>query len=192
MSDGTPIDDNSAAPRVGRKVKSVLDTLSDHGNQHLIEVECDLEQTVFLMSTAIEKLGASFIALHANVLLQQETVNFLLAGGEPTQEIKDKFAENHASIESHVFAAVTGLQFHDLTSQLIFRTVKRVTGFREMLSSMEKSGGADRLPNCEINEIVMLLGEINKSIEEQSKTLDKTLAKAVSQTHMESGDIELF
>ena len=55
--DNLPDMPTSAPSPVGRKVKNVLTTLSDHGSQHLSEVETDLEQTVFLMSSAIEKLG---------------------------------------------------------------------------------------------------------------------------------------
>jgi hypothetical protein len=189
--DNLPDMSTSAPSPVGRKVKNVLTTLSDHGSQHLSEVETDLEQTVFLMSSAIEKLGQSFMAIHAAVMLQKETVDFLMAGNPPTPELEKKFKETHDAIGANVSEAVTGLQFQDMTSQLIFRTVNRVSGFREMLNNMESSGGA-KLPAAHLSEIVDLLGEINKAIKEQSKSLDKRLIKAVSQTNMSSGDIELF
>lgn len=186
-------DENKPAPLppVGRKLKNIFSTLSDHGNQHLSEVETDLEQTVQLMGTAIVKLGESFMAIHAAVMKQRETIDFLMGGGTLTEEMKTTFNEAHEAINSNVSAAVTGLQFQDLTSQLIFRTVRRVTGFRDMLSDVDVTN-AEKLSDTHLDEIVTLLTEINKAIEEQSKSLDKRLWKAVSQTEMSSGDVELF
>ncbi|MGZ3159248.1 MAG: chemotaxis protein, partial [Burkholderiaceae bacterium] len=97
----------------------------------------------------------------------------------------------HNEIGQHVNAAVTGLQFQDMTSQLIGRTVRRVTGVREVLTLVGQSSSGV-MPESDAEEIVAFLNDINKVMEEHSTKLESVLWKAVRQTHMESGDVELF
>lgn len=176
---------------LGSQLKRLLSGLSDHGHQHLTEVETDLVQTTFLLSEAIEKLGASFLAIHEVVLAQQATIDTLLQGEPATPEVGDKLRAMQTEIGLHVNAAVTGLQFQDMTSQLIGRTVRRVAGLRDVLGAVGHSG-SEMLPDSDTEEIVDLLNGINKAIEDKSTQLESVLWKAVSQTHMDSGDIELF
>jgi hypothetical protein len=176
---------------LGSQVKRLLASLSDHGNQHLTEVETDLVQTTYLLSEAIEKLGSSFMAIHEGVSAQQSMLDLLLSGATATPEIEAKLKDLQGDVARNINAAVTGLQFQDMTSQLIGRTVRRIAGLREVLGVVG-SGGAVMLPNSEPDEIVALLNDINKTLEDQSTKLESILWKAVSQTHMESGDIELF
>ena len=42
---------------LGSRVKELLAGVSDHGVDHLLEVETDLVQTTLLLAEAIEKLG---------------------------------------------------------------------------------------------------------------------------------------
>lgn len=176
---------------LGSEVKQLLSGVSDHGAQHLNEVETDLAQTSFLLGEAIEKLGASFMAIHAAVSAQQDMVDSLLAGAAPAPEIVAKLQAMQGEIGRHVNAAVTGLQFQDMTSQLIDRTVKRVVGFRDVLGSLGASGSGVQ-PETDAEQIIDLLKNINELLQEQSTKLESVSWKAVSQTHMESGDIELF
>jgi len=69
--------------------------------------------------------------------------------------------------------------------------VRRIAGLRDVLGAVGSSS-AVMLPESEQEEIVTVLGDINKALEEQSAKLESVLWKAVNQTHMESGDIELF
>lgn len=176
---------------LGSEVKHLLSNLSDHGTQHLTEIETDLVQTSFLLGEAIEKLGASFMAIHEAITAQQESIDLLLSGAKPTPDITEKLRAKHEEIGQHVNAAVTGLQFQDMTSQLIGRTVKRVTGLREVLGGIGSSSSG-MLPESNLEEVITALGNMNKVLEEQSVKLESALWKAVCQTHMESGDIELF
>jgi hypothetical protein len=176
---------------LGSQVKRLLTSLSDHGNQHLTEVETDLVQTTYLLSEAIEKLGASFMAIHEGISAQKELVDLLLAGAAATPESQERIKVLQEEVAQNVNTAVTGLQFQDMTSQLIGRTVRRIAGLRDVLGAVGSSG-AQMLPDCETDEAVAVLSEISKALEEQSAKLESVLWKAVSQTHMESGDIELF
>ena len=176
---------------LGPEVKRLLSGVSDHSNQHLTEVETDLVQTTFLLSEAIEKLGASFMAIHEAVTAQQDAVNTLLNGAAASPENAERLKEIHDEIGKHVNAAVTGLQFQDMTSQLIGRTVRRVTGLREVLSALG-SGSAGVVPDADSEELAEVLNNLNSIIESQTEKLESVMWKPVQQTHMESGDIELF
>lgn len=176
---------------LGSQIKHLLSNLSDHGTQHLTEAETDLVQTSFLLGEAVEKLGASFMAIHAAVTAQQEAIDLLLAGAKPNAEIADNLKARQAEIGRHVNAAVTGLQFQDMTNQLINRTVRRITGLRDVLGDIGSSSSG-MLPESNPQQIIETLNDMNKGLEEQSIKLESALWKAVCQTHMESGDVELF
>jgi hypothetical protein len=176
---------------LGVQVKRLLSNLPEHGSRHLSEIETDLAQTSFLLNGAIEKLGASFIAIHAAMEAQQELVDALLSGTAPTPEMVEKLKAGRNEINLHVNAAVTGLQFQDMTSQLIGRTVTRVHGMLDVLDGIAASA-ADMPTESSTDGVVAVLDDVNKMLEERSETLDNALWKAVSQTHMDSGDVELF
>lgn len=67
----------------------------------------------------------------------------------------------------------------DMTSQLIERTLKRVTGLREFLGTLG-SHGAEMLPESDNEEIVALLGRVSMALAIQSLELRSVLRKAVS------------
>lgn len=176
---------------LGSHVKRLLSGVSDHGKKHLTEVETDLIQTELLLEEAIEKLTTSFMAIHSAVGARQETIDLLLAGGAPSAENSAHLAGMTDEIGTYVNSAITSLQFQDMTSQLIDRTLKRVTGLREFLGTLG-SHGADIMPDSGSEEIVDLLGKVSMALAIQSLELRSVLRKAVNQQHMESGDIELF
>jgi hypothetical protein len=168
-----------------------LSGLSGHGSQHLTEVETDLIQTNILLAEAIGKLGASFMAIHEVVTAQQQMVQAIVAKQGASAETVAALQLQSAQIDMHVNAAVTGLQFQDMTNQLIGRIVRRVSGFRDVLTTV--GAGSDGLPvELDEAELVALLEKIAETMRTQSSMLENELWKAVCQTHMESGDVELF
>ncbi|UTY58841.1 chemotaxis protein [Massilia sp. erpn] len=176
---------------LGSHVKRLLSGVSDHGRRHLTEVETDLIQTNLLLEEAIEKLSRNFMAIHDAVNAQQATIELLLQGGTPTPEDKQRLQDMNEQVSTYVNAAITSMQFQDMTSQLIDRTLKRVTGLREFLGTLG-AHGAEMLPESDNDEIVDLLGKVSMALAIQSLELRSVLRKAVSQKHLESGDIELF
>jgi hypothetical protein len=176
---------------LGSHVKRLLSGVSDHGKRHLTEVETDLIQTELLLEEAIDKLTASFMAIHAAVGARQDAINLLLAGDTLGDEERARLTRMADDIGDHVNAAITSMQFQDMTSQLIDRTLKRVTGLREFLGTLG-AHGADILPESGSEEIVDLLGKVSMALAIQSLELRSVLRKAVNQQHLESGDIELF
>src|SRR3954463_10537637 len=95
---------------LGTQVKRLLSGLVDHGSQHLAEVETDLVQTNVLLCEAIEKLGASFMAINEAIEAQQSAIELLLSGKAKTPETTQILRNTKAEIGLHVNAAVTGLQ----------------------------------------------------------------------------------
>jgi hypothetical protein len=176
---------------LGSHVKRLLSGVSDHGKKHLTEVETDLMQTELLLEEAIDKLTSSFLAIHHAVGARQGTIDLLLAGGSPSEDERARLGAMSGEIGAHVNSAITSMQFQDMTSQLIDRTLKRVTGLREFLGTLG-AHGADILPESGSDEIVDLLGKVSMALAIQSLELRSVLRKAVNQQHLESGDIELF
>ncbi len=176
---------------LGSHVKRLMSGVSEHGKKHLTEVETDLIQTELLLEEAIEKLTSSFMAIHANVVSQQDSINRLLKGEAVNDEERTRLASMADEIGAHVNVAVTSMQFQDMTAQLIDRSIKRVTGLREFLGTLGIHG-ADLVPESGNEEIVELLGKVSMALAIQSLELRSVLRKAVSQQHLESGDIELF
>lgn len=176
---------------LGSHVKRLMSGVSDHGKRHLTEVETDLIQTELLLEEAIEKLTANFIAINSAVGAQQETIRLLLDGGTPNEEQAARLAGMHGEVGVHVNAAITSMQFQDMTSQLLERTIKRVTGLREFLGTLGAHSAAMD-PESDSEQIAELLGQVSMALAIQSLELRSVLRKSVNQQHLESGDIELF
>lgn len=172
-------------------VQQLLSGVSDHGSAHLLEVETDLAQTALLLGQAIEKLGVSFLAMHDAVTKEQLEINLLIETGNVPAESIDKIREVQREIALHVNTAVTCLQFQDLTSQLISRTIQRCEGLREVLNLLDSETIVTGTDESSDNIEKILLHAIEK-LEKQSNDLQAVLRKAVNQRHLDSGDIELF
>lgn len=173
------------------ELRRLLTAVSDHGAHHLVEVESDLAQTTFLLSGAIEKLGDSFMAIHAAVADQQQQIEALLSVTDIPQETHKKIMGLREKIGAEVNAAVTSLQFQDMTSQLIARVIKRVDGLKESLSVLATHGegmGSEH----EHEEILNLLEEMSSSLSTRDDALKGGIIKSVAQQDMSSGEIEMF
>lgn len=176
---------------LGSHVKRLMSGVSDHGQKHLTEVETDLIQTRLLLEEAIDKLSFNFMAIHQAVAGEQPTIQKLLDGADITAEQRTQLEALPGQVGGYVNAAVVSLQFQDMTSQLIDRTLKRVTGLREFLGTLGEHG-AEMVPESDNEQIADLLGKVSMALAIQSLELRSVLRKAVHQQHMESGDIELF
>jgi hypothetical protein len=172
-------------------VKRLLSGVSDHGIRHLTEVETDLVQTALLLTEAIEKLGASFLEIHALASAQQETMNLLLAGGTPSEEQIAGIKSMQVEMDRQISTVITSLQFQDMTSQLLDRSQKRVTGLREFLATLGTHGAGLHM-GSDNDEMVELLKRISVALAIQSMELKSVLRKAVHQQHLEAGDVDLF
>jgi hypothetical protein len=173
------------------ELRKLLAAVSDHGKQHLIEVEADLLQTTYLLSEAIEKLSTSFTAVHEAVCEQQQVLDALVAKYAIEKPVLEKLETFKSKIGEEVNVAVTSLQFQDLTSQLIARTIKRVNGLKDLLHEVE-SHSNEMDPSHEHEEIVKFLEEISNSLKVGSHALSGGLRRSVGQKDMATGEIDLF
>jgi hypothetical protein len=172
------------------QVIHLLSGVSAHGDQHLAEVERDLVQMNVLLDEAIKKLCASFMAIHHTVDLQHEALNGLLADSMPTPEFAARFEALRGEIGQHVGAAVTGLQFQDMTSQLIGRMARHLAGMRDVFGALAINGSVSLDSGNEV--LGAVLDTISDRVTTRFSELEGVVRSTVNQRHMESGDIELF
>lgn len=176
---------------LAQSVANLLDGVSQQALTHLAEVETDLAQTALLLSEAIEKLGASFMAIHAAVSAQQELVALLPTAHQSEHQLPTALQEIQREIGRHVNAAVTGLQFQDMTNQLIDRSLSHVSGLRGLIDVLADSA-ADMGGRMDDGALAVQLRKTSDALELHKESTSAAQRKAVTQTHMESGDIELF
>lgn len=173
------------------ELRGLLSAVSEHGQQHLVEVEADLLQTTYLLMAAVDKLSASFMAIHAAVTEQQQALATVMAGHGLDPAQLAQLDAYKLIIGSKVDAAVSALQFQDLTSQLLTRTIQRVNGLKILLQELSAHGN-EAEPNQEHEEIAHFLAQLRENLHAGSHALSGGLRRSVDQQHMDSGDIELF
>lgn len=177
------------AETMNRQVLRLLAGMSGYGNRHLDEIETDLVQMNVLLDEAIHKLGASFMAIHAALGRQRTVLDAVLAGKVTTAECAPVFEGIQGEIDLHINAAVTGLQFQDLTSQLIGGMGRHLAELREVFEATLAGGFS---PEASHDETLALLDGIARRLAELGSGSADGAQKPVAQRHMESGDIELF
>ncbi len=172
-------------------IKNLLGAVSGQSIDHLAEVDTDLLQTSLLITEAIDKLAASFLAIHAAVTAQQSIIDAVLNDGRTHEAERAKIDALRTDIGGHVNAAITGLQFQDMTSQLIDRSRNRIRGLHESLTVL-RDCAVQISERGTLGELALQLDQTCEAVSRHSSSLDGALRKSVSQTHLESGDIELF
>ena len=180
----------SASEQLSAQVMDLLSGLSSHGDRHLAEVERDLVQMDGLLDEAIKKLCASFMAIHSAVGRQQQALDSLLKEGLNVSEYGARAEAIQGEINQHVGAAVTGLQFQDMTSQLIGRMVEHLTGLRDVFGALDAH--VPILPESSDEGLLKRLNDISERVGACCSERARGVRSTVKQRHMESGDIELF
>lgn len=173
------------------ELRSLLLAVSEHGKQHLVEVESDLEQITILLSGAIDKLSANFMAVHEAVSQQQQVLNSLMQTHHFKQEEVDLLEGLTRKTGDEVNSAVTAMQFQDMTSQLLTRTIKRVSGLRGLLQELAVHGN-EMEPTHEHAEIAKFLEDMSHTLNVGSHALAGGLRRSVDQKDMITGDVDLF
>lgn len=181
--------DMSPGEQMSVQVLDLLSGVSVHGDQHLAEVERDLVQMDVLLDEAVKKLCTSFMAIHHAVTRQQEVVDSMLSNNIPP-DYALRLEAIQSEINQHVGAAVTGLQFQDMTSQLIGRMVKHLTGLRDVFGELDMSLPAP--PESSNEDLLQKLNYISDRVCARCSEQSTGIRSTVNQHHMESGDIELF
>lgn len=173
------------------ELRTLLSAVSEHGDKHLMEVEADLQQIVFLLNEAIEKLVSSFSQVNALVEQQQALLVDLDAQGKLTMAEAASLNRYKLDIGNEINAVVTGMQFQDMTNQLLQRNINRVNGLKDLLQALAEHGhemDADK----EHEDISRFLEDIHHNLHTGSHALSGNLRKVVGQKDLTSGDIDLF
>lgn len=171
---------------MGAQLQELLTAISIHGNQHVLEIQHDLAQTNNLLEEAIRKLGESFLGIHQG-LASHRNVTADLGDGQSDEKLLTLQAE----ITQHINAAITGLQFQDMTSQLITKMTKHITELQDVFAVMDRP---DRQISAAADEadILSIVKAMNADLQRQRLIFDDVSRKKVTQQHLDSGDIELF
>jgi hypothetical protein len=157
----------------------LFSNLSNILNSHLLEAADDVCQTRLILNEAIIKLERSFYGIQ-DELAQQQCIS------EATgQDI------GLDRLTSHLHQAIIGLQFHDLTDQLLQRVNARFDGLREILTVMDYKKTMASSPE-QTEDFSLYLAEADEALIALSIKLQSALSKSLRQQHMGSGDVELF
>lgn len=131
--------------------------------QEQIEIACaDVVQTGQLLDDAIDQLNASFQALGEGLI-------------QPSP------ATDTSWLVPHVHSAITGLQFHDMTDQLLRRIKIRLQDVQEIVSN-----------SLVTNEHTTDWDKSMELLAEQRTAIQKQLRGSLRQTSLDTGDVELF
>ena len=179
-------------PQMSSEMKQLLSDVFTHANQHLTEVGGDLQQATSLLAEAIEKLNSNFTQMCETINAQQRIIETIAHRINLVGEESDALKANTMLINRHINAAVTNLQFQDMTDQLISRIVKRVEGLKLVLATLKVESLESVSSRRNSYRAAAELRRVDALLIQKSVELEKALWKAVCQTHMESGDVELF
>lgn len=172
------------------ELRKLLTVVTEHGNKHLVDVEADLKQAAFLLNEAIDKLGTSFLHLDQKIVEQKQMMD-----ASPSNANSESLASIQAEISAQIQQVVTNLQFQDMTNQIIDRSLKRVTGLKNVLDELGSHGdhaSADTLEH-EKEEIEAYVQSLEKSLNHGSDAITGGINnQSVGQKDMSSGSIELF
>jgi hypothetical protein len=173
-----------------QQLAQLLGGVVDSSMQHLREAGTDLDQTRLLLDEAVKRLTDCFFTLHAVIDAQQALVRQCADDtGEATAGAQ--LQQQAGVIARQIGAAITSLQFQDMTNQLLERAGRRLCGLRTMLG--DTAAVASALRSKEDGCVVhLLIDAVTARLARQSETLDDALFKSVRQEHLASGDIELF
>lgn len=158
----------------------LLRTVGTQSTKHLQAVEIDLQQINGLLHEAIAALVGHFTGLQDAVAQRRMLTDCLVSTGH-TEKDTSQLAAIDAVIAHHTQGAITALQFEDMARQLNESSVIRIAGLKQaLLDIMLADSGNSTIP------------AIEQQFQKQSESLDQTISKSVHQTHVKSGEIELF
>lgn len=147
----------------------LLHSQSELLRTHLTEASQELAQIKQILDQAIVKLDQSFHGIHYG-LEQKISPNLSL----------------EAPLNQHLNQAIIGLQFHDLTTQLLERSHSRLQVLKEIISHpvlLELNPDQDGLLD---------LQKIQISQQQLSEAMQASFKLSLLPEHMEIGDVELF
>lgn len=179
------IRDLAPGERMSNQAADLFAGVTAHGHQHLDEVARDLAQMEALLDAAIQKLTSAFMALYDAQVRQQAVFDLQAEEGRSAAECRAALQPLAREVERHITAAVTGLQFQDMASQLMSRMASHLGGVREIFGTLDTHAEA-----FAVHEPALI--PLNERLALHGATLAAHASRKVAQKGMDSGDIELF
>ena len=157
------------------QVIRLLSNLLKQVDHHVARAVADIDQTT-VVDEAINKLDRNFNDIYVAV---QDPV---ASSADPGRHQDAMLCVNNA---------IVALQFHDLTTQLLQRSLMRLQGMRNILSTIEDIKNAASTQQQDA-EWLMHLREADHTLLHLSDKLHQSFNQSLEQRHMECGDVELF
>ena len=188
------------AGETGRGFAVVADevrSLSNRSNQFSSEIRTHMD-SVYQSVHAAEQAINAMASRDMNFALQsktkvQETMGEIQELNNKMESTVGELSGIAGEVESNVRVAVTSLQFQDLATQLLSHINTRIGNMGAMVH------GIAEIPITELNtgmdtrsECIQRLQRFHQAIDQASEVIRKSKHNPVSQSQMESGDIELF
>jgi hypothetical protein len=160
-------------------------------DEYFTAVTKDLEQLYKLVGQAVEDLVVRAVHIGSLSRSQREVASAMAdaahaAASAELSELVAKQAELGGSLDRHVMAVVTSLQFGDLAQQLLGHIAKRVSALAEALQRIEQ---AERGCTCAAGDSASRAKALTSAVDSARSGL---ASKPVVQQGMQSGDVELF
>ncbi len=173
------------------ELKQLLVSLGGWGEEHLEHVETDLNRANVLLREAIAMLVDGFMSINKAAQEQQRLLLSLGGSEQLSQQQLAEIAVQSRKIEGEVNRVVTGMQFEDMTNQLLSRALKRVAGLKILLLAMADEHEA-LLPGHGHEDIAAILQRMSESLNAKRASMHQDLQSSVNQQHMGAGEVELF
>lgn len=188
------------AGEAGRGFAVVADevrSLSNRANHFSGEIRAHMD-SVYQSVHAAERAISEMASRDMNFALRskstvQETMDEIRQLNNKMENTVDELSGIAGEVEGNVRTAVTSLQFQDMATQLLSHINTRIGNMGIMIHSIAE------IPISEIgtgmgtrSECIRRLQRFHQAIEQASEVIKHSKHNPVSQSHMESGDIELF
>lgn len=188
------------AGEAGRGFAVVADevrSLSDRANHFSREIRTHMDSVYRSIHTAEQAISDMAsrdmnFALHSKAKVQRTMVEI--------QEVNDRMGSTvinlsdiAGEVESNVRIAVTSLQFQDLASQLLTHITTRIGNMGAIIHSIAGIPIDDAMADKDKrSECILRLQRFHEAIDQASDLIKQSRHNPVSQSQMDSGDIELF
>ena len=168
-------------------VVHLMKDVSSEGESHLGEVVIDLRQTDVLLHEAVQQLSSTFLAMHTEMENQNRLLAAVPDGLPLCVADRQTLYASQQRVTQLSASAITSLQFQDMVSQVIERTLGQVAGVRRTLAELECAAGLIE-NNANEADVEAALASLHHAVMVASHSLRKT----VHQRHMNAGPIELY
>lgn len=174
-------------PDLAGHVAQLLRELADAVDPRLNESQTELMQALMLMDDAIIKLHSSFAAIVTQFDALCGVAGDVISGSCPPDEAMERARLLRERVSNDFNAAMTTMQYHDMTSQLIHRVADSLALVNGMMAALPPpsaaSGGS---PAALAAHLEGALAAVRGCAASGSR------GKPVSQADLGSGEVDLF